>query len=154
MTDNGLTKQQDSGLFQLTNYANFRIFTETLLTSPYVREPRYEAAIMEYTRGLAKWAGDHLSKVWKTRVLNGDEDDERNSMVNVEVPASAEECGGLVKKLHDEDGLYVIGSTAASGPYPSVPGFKCFFRLSAQVYLERSDFVRLGEAVLKRVAAE
>ena len=66
----------------------------------------------------------------------------------------AEQCGKLVKALHDDEGLYVIGSTAASGPYPSVPGFKCFFRLSAQVYLERSDFVRLGEAVLKRVAAE
>ena len=113
-----------------------------------------EAAIMEYTHSLAKWAGEHLSGVWKTRVLNGAEADERNSMVNVEVPVSAEQCGKLVKALHDDEGLYVIGSTAASGPYPSVPGFKCFFRLSAQVYLERSDFVRLGEAVLKRVRAE
>jgi hypothetical protein len=48
MTDNGLTKKQDPGLYQITNYANFRIFPETLLTSPYVLEEQYESAIMEY----------------------------------------------------------------------------------------------------------
>ncbi len=65
-----------------------------------------------------------------------------SSMVNVKLPTdNSTQCGIIRSQLLAVYNMSVSGWTA-------VDGFPCYLRLSAQVYLDMTDFERLGDAVL------
>ncbi len=72
-----------------------------------------------------------------------------SSMSIVKIPTDDQAvCQRVRSVLVAEHHMSVSGWT----PLPR-DGIACYFRLSAQVYLEMSDFERLGELVLQIIAA-
>ena len=53
-----------------------------------------------------------------------------------------------VEALRGRHGIYVNSCFGLDATHGDIPNF---FRLSAQVFLEKADFVRLGEAVLEEL---
>lgn len=101
-----------------------------------------EEAIMKYNHELAKWAGDYLAERWNTSVLTYDES-MLNSMVNVVAPTQNYTlCSKSVSKLLSEHDMELTGAATLDADHGDVA---CYLRLSAQVFLEKSDFVQLGE---------
>jgi len=110
-----------------------------------------EEAIREYTHGLARWAGEHLSAVWHTKVLDSGPS-QANSMLNIVVPtANHTACLQVVHTLHASHGIYVNSCFQLDAEHGAIASY---FRLSAQIFLQRSDFVKLGELVPKLLAEE
>ena len=103
-----------------------------------------EAAILAYNQALALFAKRHLEAAWGVQPMAPDE--MMSSLAIVRLPThNVTECGAIRGALISEYGLGVSGWTA-------LPEFECYLRISAQVYLEQSDIVRLGEAVLAIIA--
>jgi isopenicillin-N epimerase len=112
-----------------------------------------DSAIMAYNAELAKWGAHHLSTVWNTTNFLSDEF--FTSMSDVVLPSTNSTALELVFATLDSDyGISPSGRgscanpNAAPGLLPGQAGCH-FFRLSAQVYLEKSDIVRFGELVLR-----
>lgn len=111
-----------------------------------------DAAIMRYNAELAKWGAHHLSRAWNTTNFLSDEF--FTSMSDVVLPSTNASALELVfATLASHYGMNPSGRgscanpNAAPGRLPGQAGCH-FFRLSAQVYLEKSDIVRFGELVL------
>ena len=111
-----------------------------------------DAAIMGYNAELAGWGAHYLSRRWNTTNFLGD--DFFTSMSNVVLPSSNGTAMQLVfASLLSEYGLNPSGrgscanANAEPGILPGQAGCH-FFRLSAQIYLEKQDIVRLGDAVV------
>lgn len=103
-----------------------------------------EQQIMAYTQGLALWAAQYLTRLWNVPAMAPDS--MFSSMSIVKLPTDdAATCASIRGRL-TRLGWSVSGWTA-------LPGFACYLRLSAQVYLEQSDFVTLGHLVLDMVRA-
>jgi selenocysteine lyase/cysteine desulfurase len=98
-------------------------------------------SVIEYNTGLGRWAGDYLVGLWGTRRLCPREMEA--FMINVELPTTdIEEAARMRVKMLEEEGVYMLVlRDEGSGIV--------YTRLSMQVYLEREDFVRVGELVLK-----
>ncbi len=99
-----------------------------------------------YTTGLARWAVAYLEGLWGVEKMAPI--DMHTSMSLVKIPTNnATVCGyvrgGLVARGFSVSGWTPVGS--ASNPIP------CSFRLSAQVYLEQSDFMELGALTLELI---
>ena len=95
-----------------------------------------EAAIMAYTQSLAAWAYEHLTRVWQVPPMAPLE--MMSSMALVKLPAEdAATCAAIRAHLTQLN-------WSVSG-WSALPNFACYLRLSAQVYLEQSDFVNLGQ---------
>jgi selenocysteine lyase/cysteine desulfurase len=102
-----------------------------------------EAAVTAYTTGLARWAVAYLEGLWGVEKMAPI--GMHTSMSLVKIPTNnATVCdivrGGLVAHGFSVSGWAAVGT--ASNPIP------CSFRLSAQVYLESSDFEVLGALTL------
>ena len=105
-----------------------------------------EQAINDYNHGLARRAGQALTALWNTSVLDAEES-QANSMLNVVVPTSNRSaCLEVVGELKREHGMYVNSCFQLDAAHGDVPNY---FRLSAQVFLELSDFEALGKLVLQ-----
>ncbi|KAI8577368.1 hypothetical protein K450DRAFT_252154 [Umbelopsis ramanniana AG] len=108
-----------------------------------------EEKIREYCWGLARRGGALVAKILGTDVLENEEKSLTAQMVNVRLPIVA----------HDGDGYY-LDRFIDEGVYKHkcfVPPFKhhgvWYTRLSAQVYLDESDFEKTGYA-LKEICAQ
>lgn len=105
-----------------------------------------DEAIHTYIRNLAMHAKAHLMKVWDTPTPMVP-DSMEEYMVNVILPISRDNDNktqvglALQRWLYDTHEMYVVIAEEPSSGY-------IYTRLSAQVYLELSDFERLGNAVL------
>jgi hypothetical protein len=101
-----------------------------------------EDEVLAYGHDLAVWAGEHLTKVWGTEVM---QDKQMTGwMTNVRLPSDdAAKVGEVATRLlQDYDTKVVFFQWSAQS----------YTRLSAQVYLQRSDFERLGTLVLQLLA--
>ena len=99
-----------------------------------------EAAIQAYNAGLALFAKRHLEAAWGVPPMAPDE--MMSSLSIVQLPThNTTVCGILRDQLINVYGLGISGWTA-------LPGIECYLRISGQVYLEQSDIVRLGDAVI------
>lgn len=97
-----------------------------------------EFAIMAYNRDLAVWAGQYLARAWGTECLGTD--GFAGAMANVRLPVSDLIQATLLSKELGAtyDTVVVVFAFAGS----------IWMRVSAQIFLERSDFVLLAERVL------
>lgn len=103
-----------------------------------------EAAVQAYNAALALFAKRHLESAWGVPPMAPDA--MMSSLSIVQLPTSnATVCGIVRGALISEYGLMVSGWTA-------LPGIECYLRISGQVYLEESDIVRLGDAVIAILA--
>ncbi|GMI02790.1 hypothetical protein TrVE_jg10619 [Triparma verrucosa] len=99
-----------------------------------------KGSIIEYTNGLAKWVGDYLSSKWKTSRLSPPEFEA--ALFNVVLPTTDyERATDLQTYLLNEYGIYMLALL-------DEPTGIVYTRLSAQIYLERDDFVKVGDLVL------
>lgn len=98
---------------------------------------------MAYNTGLARWAEAYLRALWGVQAMAPP--DMHTSMSIVQIPTSNTTVCGLVREA-----LYAIGWSVSGWNTPIAdPPIACYFRLSAQVFLEQSDFVALGSKVLE-----
>ena len=118
------------------------------LTAPFAIELLNEfggedgvAAIYRYNHELAWWAGEFLAGRWGTRFATPEE--MIGSMVNVRLP------GELGSTSDDADRVRVaLEAEAIEVPiYAGPDGLTT--RISAQIYCDRDDIERLGDAVVK-----
>lgn len=100
-----------------------------------------EAAITTYTRDLALQAARYLEALWSVAPMAPES--MASSLVNVQIPTrNATACGIVRSELISKHGLSVSGWTP-------VGDITCYFRISAQVYLDMTDFERLGALTLQ-----
>lgn len=108
------------------------------------RERHGAGEIMAYMRELCAWATDHLVDAWGTEAI-APAHMTAMAMGNVRIPTTdPEKAAVLAKRVYDEYDIYIV--VYRSG------GDKWWIRLSAQIYLEKDDFVRTGQAVLDVLA--
>ena len=118
------------------------------LTAPYAIELMNEfggddgvAAIYRYNHELAWWAGHYLADRWGTRFTTPEE--MIGSMVNVRLPAHLGSSSADAERVRAEleaEGIEV----------PLYVGVdELTTRVSAQIYCDRVDIERLGDAVVK-----
>jgi len=85
------------------------------------------------------WAGNYLSDLWNTSLLVRN-DSMIGCIVNVELPIKDDKIGEtLTQILFDKYKIYIVSFKFES---------KWWARLSAQIYVEKSDFITLGKKVL------
>ena len=113
-------------------------------------------AIMTYISNLARRGGELLSKMWRTFTLVPPS--MQPGMTNPVLPCkTSASCSYLTTNLSNVSDVWLSGDQLPSpGQRPSQwctskKGLMVYWRLSAQVYLEISDFERLGKAVLERM---
>lgn len=98
-------------------------------------------AIYQYTHGLAMRAKHYLMKLWNVDALAPDSLEDY--MINIGLPISDMEVGVAMKEyLLEHHNIYMLVLHDESSQM-------YYTRLSAQVYLEMSDFVLLGDLVLQ-----
>jgi isopenicillin-N epimerase len=102
-----------------------------------------ESAIMAYNMGLARWAEAYLRALWGVTAMAPPA--MHTSMSIVQIPTPNATVCGLVREALFAQGWSVSGWNTPLAD----PPIACYFRLSAQVFLEQSDFVALGEKVLE-----
>ena len=99
------------------------------------------AAIYRHNHELVWWAGQYLADRWGTRFTTPEE--MIGSMVNVRLPAEFGTTGDEAEHLRA-----ALESEAIEVPiYPGADGLTT--RISAQIYCDRADIERLGDAVVK-----
>ena len=99
------------------------------------------AAIYRYNHELAWWAGQYLADRWGTRFTTPEE--MVGSMVNVRLPAelgSTTDDAERVRAAIEAEGIEAPIYVAPDG---------LTTRVSAQIYCDRADIERLGDAVVK-----
>eukprot|EP00041_Stephanoeca_diplocostata_P013089 m.225730 g.225730 ORF g.225730 m.225730 type:complete len:434 (+) comp19213_c0_seq4:127-1428(+) len=95
-------------------------------------------AITTYMHDLAAFATSHLVQVWGTESIAPAS--MQAAMANVRLPVTDPEKASTLRDLLYEDyDIYIVVYKR---------GDSWWTRLSAQIYVDKSDFVRLGEAVL------
>jgi len=106
-----------------------------------------EEKIMDYNRELALWAESYLADFWKTEVMVPTY--MTGMMSNVRLPVKdGNQMGWLKTQLLDEYNMQV-STYVMTNVVTKEESF--WMRISAQIYLERDDFVRLGLAVSELV---
>jgi isopenicillin-N epimerase len=118
------------------------------LTAPFAIELMNEfggdegvEAIYRYNHELAWWAGQYLADRWATRFATPEE--MIGSMVNVRVPTHLGSSAGDAERVRAELEAEGIEVPLYHGP----DGLT--LRVSAQIYCDRADIERLGDAVVK-----
>lgn len=100
-----------------------------------------DSGIYAYVRNLALSARRYLLNLWNVTALTPESMED--FMFNICLPTNDFKVAlDLQKHLLNDHGIYIV---VAKEPTSGM----VFTRLSAQVYLEMSDFVRLGNAVLQ-----
>merc|ERR1712224_998877 len=109
-----------------------------------------EDVLMQYIHELALWGGAHLAEHFGTELLNPG--NMTGALINVRLPiptfwplSARDACSQtLYTQLVDEFNMRLVAFGTIRGSCTNCT----WARISAQVYLERADFVRLGDAVL------
>jgi len=102
-----------------------------------------EEKIMDYNHELALWAEEYLADFWKTEVLVPES--MTGMMGHARLPVESEqEMTWLKQQLLDVYNMQ-ISSFKMTNAVTKEESF--WMRISAQIFLERSDFVRLGQIV-------
>lgn len=97
-----------------------------------------EAAIQQYTQRLAHDGGRLLQAMWRTEFMAPAS--MWSSMALVRAPTdNATACGVLRGRLWREHAIMMSGQDATA---------PCYFRMSAQVYLDISDWERVGNLTM------
>jgi isopenicillin-N epimerase len=99
------------------------------------------AAIYRHNHDLAWWSGQYLADRWGTRFSTPEE--MIGSMVNVRLPAQFGSTGDDAERVRAALEVEGIEVPLYSGP----DGLTT--RISAQIYCDRADIERLGDAVVK-----
>ena len=108
-----------------------------------------EEKILSYIHELALWGQRHLQTAWNVSSIAPES--MVGGMANVVVPTrdanSTDECLAATCGLLSRWGILV--NVEPPGTYGQE---RCVIRMCAQVYLEKSDFVSVGEKVLRLIA--
>jgi isopenicillin-N epimerase len=117
------------------------------LTAPFAIDMMREIgldAIYTHNHELAWWAGRYLSDRWGTAFTTPE--GMIGSMVNVRLPASLGSTADDAERLRS-------AMEAVSIEIPIYAGADCLsLRVSAQIYNDRSDIERLGDAVARQLS--
>ncbi|GMI31829.1 hypothetical protein TrCOL_g7462 [Triparma columacea] len=106
-----------------------------------LEEVNGEGSIIDYSTSLAEWAGDHLVEQWKTSRLSPKEFEA--ALFNVILPTTDYELATKMQTdLLNDHGIYMLALLDEESGI-------VFTRLSSQIYLEKADFVKLGDLVLE-----
>eukprot|EP00038_Savillea_parva_P019863 m.29369 g.29369 ORF g.29369 m.29369 type:complete len:458 (-) comp4589_c0_seq1:58-1431(-) len=102
------------------------------------------AAIQTYMRDLCEWGTQRLVEMWGTERI-APAHMTAMAMGNVRIPTTdASKASTLAKRVYDEYDIYIVVYKAG--------GDRWWIRLSAQIYIDQSDIVKAGEAVLAVLA--
>jgi selenocysteine lyase/cysteine desulfurase len=112
----------------------------SILTALKFRKQYGEDAIISYTHSLAIEGGKAMAKILGTHTLTRDDDDKVANMVNVALPIKdlkhpKANNADFMKIMLDKYNLYTPAF---------IHGDHLYTRVSAQIYLELEDFVRLA----------
>jgi selenocysteine lyase/cysteine desulfurase len=126
------------------SYVSTRDYTATLSMSKALDFREWiggQDAIYTYVRTLALEAKHHLMDLWKVQAMVPDSMEE--FMINILLPTqNATVAKGLQEFLLEQHNMYIIVAHDKGSDL-------IFTRLSAQIYLELSDFEQLGGLVLE-----
>jgi len=111
-----------------------------------------DEAVMNYTRSLAAAGGTFLVGNWSTQLLHPLS--MASSMVSIQVPTTNNTaCQIVAGQLKAQHGFNMPASASLDAAHG---GIACYWRLSAQVYQDMSDWERLGgltEQLLRALGA-
>ena len=141
----------ENDIFAGTDYQSRFVYTGTKDFTSYIsiadaikfrsilEDANGPGSIIAYTNGLAEWGSKYLVDLWGTGLLSPLSF--QAALFNVILPtADFELATQMQQDLFDKHGIYFLSlQDEASGIV--------FTRLSAQIYLERSDFEELGALV-------
>ena len=97
--------------------------------------------INEYTHTLAREAGDYLVDLWNTGRLSPSSYEA--NLFNIILPTKdLQVATDMVQKLYDEEGIYMLALLDEKSGI-------VYSRFSSQIYLELSDFQKVGVLVKK-----
>jgi len=131
-------KQDFVGRYAYTGSRDYSPFCAVVDAFKF-RQALGEEQLTSYVTGLARWAGTYLAQKWDTQVLCPSH--MQAFMFNVQLPTNSTAVAAALQQRLDVDyDTYIVVLPLGSLIYA---------RLSAQVYLERSDFIRLGDLVLE-----
>ena len=132
-----LTRSGYTGTKDFTAYLSI---SDSLDFRDSLEEVNGKGSIIEYTHGLAEWAGDYLTELWKTSRLSPPEFEA--ALFNVVLPTTDYDLATQMQTdLLNDHGIYMLALL-------DQPTNIVYTRLSSQIYLERDDFVKLGDLVL------
>ncbi|KAI8577367.1 hypothetical protein K450DRAFT_252150 [Umbelopsis ramanniana AG] len=128
---------------------DFSGFLTTFAALEYRESLGGEEKIQEYCGNLARRGGELVAKILGTEVMENEEKTLTAMMVNVRLPLVAHENDGYYMERFLEEGAFKRKCFA--------PGYKYkgtwYTRLSAQVYMEESDFEKAAH-VLKDICEQ
>eukprot|EP00518_Triparma_eleuthera_P010005 CAMPEP_0182479306 /NCGR_PEP_ID=MMETSP1319-20130603/33945_1 /TAXON_ID=172717 /ORGANISM="Bolidomonas pacifica, Strain RCC208" /LENGTH=421 /DNA_ID=CAMNT_0024680723 /DNA_START=190 /DNA_END=1455 /DNA_ORIENTATION=- len=147
----------ENDVFSGTDFQDRFVYTGTKDFTAYIsisdaldfgeilEEANGEGSIIAYTNGLAEWASAYLAELWGTSLLSPTQF--QAALFNVMLPTSDFDLATQMQSdLLNDHGVYFLSlKDEATGIV--------YTRLSAQIYLERDDFVKLGELVKDYLAA-
>jgi selenocysteine lyase/cysteine desulfurase len=139
------------GNFQYTGTRDYTPYC-TFKAALRFREKIGDEKIKKYNHDLAIWAQNYLAKRWNTEILVPDAI--TGMMANVRIPPqikTIDQMLWLKKTLNKE---YSISTFAHSLIHPITKEESFWFRLSAQIYLEKADFeyfAKIVEELMSRV---
>lgn len=108
-----------------------------------------EETIMNYTQSLALQAGHYMAQNFSTYLLTPD--NMTSSMFDIVIPTdNTTACAIVNGQLRSQYGIAVSGNGVLDATHGNVA---CYWRLSAQVYLELSDFQRLASLTVQLLQA-
>eukprot|EP01114_Cavostelium_apophysatum_P024156 TRINITY_DN937_c0_g1_i1.p1 TRINITY_DN937_c0_g1~~TRINITY_DN937_c0_g1_i1.p1 ORF type:complete len:431 (+),score=61.55 TRINITY_DN937_c0_g1_i1:50-1342(+) len=136
-----ISNQYGNGFSNEFFYMGTRSYSAMLAMSAAIqwRAAIGEQKIVDYIHNLAIWGGNTLASMWKTDVLL--DDSQIGAMTSVRMPTDdVDEAAALQQKILKEYSSFFV-------VYPL--GSHIYTRISAQIFLEESDFVWIGNLVLE-----
>lgn len=127
------------GSFEYTGTRDYTAFA-SISAAVQFRQQLGDQRVTDYNHELAVWAAYALAQMWNTEVLTNN-NATMGSMATIRLPTSdMATAQALQSRLQFDYDTYIVVF-----PFQG----KIWTRLSAQIYLEKADFVELGNLVLR-----